>query len=708
MYKEVARPATNIEIERLMTAPNDQSKTTQPSRTILLCSCEGTMPLDPATVAKGCGKARVVPVKHLCGPELDLYRKTASHGAVTVACTAQRALFEEVAADGNLQAALTFANVRETAGWSSEATNAAPKMAALLAMAAITVPAPTAVTFSSEGVALIYGPGAVALEAAAALKDRIDITVLLSDTSDVTPPATNEFPIRRGRIKTVKGHLGAFEITIDGLAAPAPSSRRALAFGAARNGALSSADILIDLSGGKPLVNAHDLREGYLRADPNDKVAVSKLLFKAADLTGTFDKPRYVEFRADLCAHSRSRKIGCTRCLDLCPAGAITPNGDVVAIDPHICGGCGQCAAACPTGAAAYAVPGIDVLLQQIRAGAIAYAEAGGRDGLLLLHDRAHGAAMIDAAARFGDGLPARTLPLEVNEVTQIGLEAIVAAIAYGFRAVRLLTRETPRHDIAGLVRTIETAGLIMSGEGFGGDAVGLIQTDDPDAMIAALRAPLAAMPARNAASFMAVGGKRDVMKLALRELHRTAPTPQSRIDLPKGAVFGGLAIDTSGCTLCLSCVSACPASALGDAADRPQLTFDESLCVQCGLCVATCPEKVIILAPRIDFAAFDAGRVTAKEEEPFHCINCGKAFGVKSTIERVTAKLKDKHWMFKGEHAARINLIQKCDDCRVEAMTNAGFDPYATTVRPPAKTTEDYLAEREAAMKAKIEKGEA
>jgi hypothetical protein len=67
---------------------------------------------------------------------------------------------------------------------------------------------------------------------------------------------------------------------------------------------------------------------------------------------------------------------------------------------------------------------------------------------------------------------------------------------------------------------------------------------------------------------------------------------------------------------------------------------------------------------------------------------------------------------MYSGEHNSRIDLIKKCDTCRVEAMTNAGFDPYASTKRPPAKTTDDYLREREvaareAAMQAKIDKGE-
>ena len=680
---------------------------TAPARTILLCTCERTMPINAAMIAAGCKGSTIITADHLCGPELDLFRNAAVTGEVLVACTAQRALFEEVAEDHALGAKLTFANVRETAGWSTDAANAAPKMAALLSAAAVPVSAPTAVTFNSDGVTLIYGPAVIALEAAAALKDRLDITVLISDSGDVTPPATTEFPILRGRIKNVKGHLGAFEIVIDGLSKLKPSSRAKLEFGAARNGAVSKADILIDLSGASALLSAHDLREGYLRADPTDAVAVQKLLFKAADLVGTFDKPRYIEFHDDLCAHSRSRKVGCTRCLDLCPAGAITPNGDVVAIDPHICAGCGQCAAACPTGAAAYALPTVDVLLQKIRTIAQSYSQAGGNSGILLVHDHDHGSALIDAAARFGDGLPANSIPLEVNEVTQVGLEAIAAALAYGFRAVRLLTRSQPRHDTAGLRQTVETASLVLTRLGYGADAVAIIETDDPDQLIAGLRSPMETIPAHANATFLPLGAKRDVLKLALRELHRTAPAPTDRIELPKGAVFGGIAINTDGCTLCLSCVSACPVSALGDAEDRPLLSFDESLCVQCGLCAATCPEKVITLEPRLDFAAFEAGRITVKQEEPFHCIECGKAFGVKSTIDKVTAKLKDRHWMFSGENQARLDLIQKCDTCRVEAMTNAKFDPYAATARAPAKTTEDYFKEREAAMQAKIDKGE-
>ena len=90
----------------------------------------------------------------------------------------------------------------------------------------------------------------------------------------------------------------------------------------------------------------------------------------------------------------------------------------------------------------------------------------------MLVHDEAHGAPLIDTLARFGDGLPANVLPITVNEVTQVGLEAIAAAFAYGAAAVRLLLRAKPRHDMAGLTRTLALAEPILAGLGFGAGRV--------------------------------------------------------------------------------------------------------------------------------------------------------------------------------------------------------------------------------------------
>jgi ferredoxin len=661
---------------------------------ILLCSCEDTMPLDADAVRRGCRGAEVETAKQLCRAELERFRAAAARGdSLVVGCTQEAPLFEETAGPDRAPN-ITFVNVRETAGWSEQAADAGPKMAALIAAAGEPDPEVSFVSLTSEGVILIYGRDEQAIEAGALLKGYLDVTVLLSRPRDVAPPRVSDFPVAKGTIRSATGHLGAFDIAVDDFALCEPSSRGALAFAPARDAAKSRCDIILDISGNAPLFTPPDLRDGYLRADPGNPAAVLRAVLKARDLVGTFDKPRYIAFAADLCAHSRSRIVGCHRCLDLCPTGAITPAGDHVAIEAAICAGCGECASACPTGAAAYALPPVDVLMRKLRAMLTAFREAGGKNPVLLLHDHEHGAAMIDALARHGAGLPAHVLPLGVNEVTQIGLETITAAFAYGASAVRLLVRAKPRHDLAGLRQTNALGAPILTALGFG--SLALIETDDPDALGATLAAIDPHQPSQRPASFVPVGQKREVLMLALRELHRAAPTPIDVVALPAGAPFGTVEVNVDGCTLCLACVAACPTGALGDDPERPLLRFKEDACVQCGLCKATCPEKVISLKPQLDFYAATAPARVLKQEEPFACIRCGKPFGVKSAIERVSKKLEGRHWMYESG-SKRLELIKMCDDCRVTVVTEQEFDPHAAPQRPNVRTSDDYLREREA-----------
>jgi ferredoxin len=459
-------------------------------------------------------------------------------------------------------------------------------MAALIAAAGEPMPDIPWVKLESAGVILIYGCDEQAIEAGTLLKGHLDITVLLTPPAAIVPPRTNEFPVAKGRVRTAKGYLGAFEVTVDDFAQPAPSSRGVLVFGPSSNGAVSRCDILLDLSGGSPLFTAPDLRDGYLRADPGNPAAVLSAVLKARDLVGTFDKPRYITFRDDLCAHSRSKIVGCTRCLELCPAGAIAPAGDHVKVDPNICAGCGQCAAACPTGAAAYALPPADALMRRLRTLLLTYREAGGQRPIVLFHDDSHGAPLIDALARFGDGLPANVLPVSVNEVTQVGLESVAAVMTYGASAIRFLVRARPRHDISGLVSTMGLAESILTGLGFGAARVAAIETDDPEYLGEVLRnLPQWPVELSSVANFRPMGDKRSSLRFALRELHIVAPAPVDVIKLPAGAPFGAVEIDTPNCTLCLSCVSACPTGALRDDPDQPMLRFAEEACVQCGLC---------------------------------------------------------------------------------------------------------------------------
>jgi hypothetical protein len=266
-----------------------------PPGIIAICSCEDTMPLDEAAIRRGCPGSEVKTAHHLCRAEIDRFRALAGGGALTVACTQESPLFDEVAAEAGRTAPTTYVNIRETAGWSRDAAAAGPKMAALLAAAAEPLPPVPVVNLESEGVVLVYGDDERAVDAGHLLKDHLDVSVLIRPPARIAPPRSNEFPVAKGMIRIAKGHLGAFEVTVDDFAKPAPSSRSELIFGPSRDGAQSRCDVILDLSGSAALFPAADLRDGYLRADANDPGAMLRAMLKARDLVGTFEIPQLCE-----------------------------------------------------------------------------------------------------------------------------------------------------------------------------------------------------------------------------------------------------------------------------------------------------------------------------------------------------------------------------------------------------------------------------
>ena len=672
-------------------------------RICLVCSCEDTMPLDEKALRRGCDArgAELRLGEQVCRAQLDRFLAAVGEGRpVTMACTQEASLFAQEAEAAGATAPTTFVNVREHAGWSAEAAAAGPKMAALLAAAAVPLPPTPLVSFKSEGTTLVLGRDEVALAAAERLRDRLDLTVLLTGEHPVEKPRSAEYPVLRGRARAATGWLGAFEVVVDNCAVPSPSSRDAYRWGSARNGARSRCDLILDLSGGPPLFPLAELRQGYLRADPADAAAVERAIFDAAGMVGEFDKPRFVSFDAGLCAHGRNRRTGCTRCLDLCPTGAITPGKDSVQISAEICAGCGACSAVCPTGAVTYALPPPASTAARLRALLTGFAEAGGRDPIVLLHDEAHGEALLHALARHGDGLPARALPLRVNEVSQLDLGALAGALAWGAAAVRLLMPARRPHGAEGVLRNLDYLQAALAGFGLAAEPLraAAIETDDPFSLAEALVPALALRAAWAPASFLPLGEPREIARAALRTLHDAAgPAAPPAVPLPELAPFGLARVETSGCTLCLACTTVCPTGALSANPDAPELRFLEDACVQCGLCASTCPERVIALEPRLNFDPSASAPQVVKAEAPFPCARCGKPFGTRSSIERVKRKLAGGgHWMF--QDPARLAVLELCENCRVFEATEGGLDPYAGPPRPVPKTNEDWLREAEQA----------
>ena len=123
-------------------------------------------------------------------------------------------------------------------------------------------------------------------------------------------------------------------------------------------------------------------------------------------------------------------------------------------------------------------------------------------------------------------------------------------------------------------------AQAILAGLGYQGEHFRILEAKDARDL-AALDAQLQAAPAQGvaqAAGFAVQADKRATLELALDHLAAQAPvTPGTPVKaeviaLPAASPLGGLAIDKDACTLCLSCVNACPASALQDNPDSLQL----------------------------------------------------------------------------------------------------------------------------------------
>ncbi|WP_118135088.1 4Fe-4S binding protein [Oceanicella sp. SM1341] len=643
---------------------------------LLLCSCMGSMEIDGEALGQAVAGRPCRVHRHLCRSEQHVVEAALEAGRpVTLACGQEAPLFEDIAAGRPL----ATTDIRDRAGWSDEGAAAGPKMAALLAEGALSAEPAPLMPISSEGVCLVYGPGAVAMEAAARLAGRLSVTVMLSDGEEVIPPREDRFEILRGRIARARGRLGAFSVVADGLALAEPAGRGALRFGPAQDGGISECDVILDLSGGTPMFPAWEKRDGYLRADPRDPAAVARALFEASDLSGTFDKPLYVRVTESLCAHSRAGKTGCTRCLDVCPTGAILPAGDHVSLAADICAGCGACAAVCPTGAMLYDDPPLDHQVRRARVMAETYREAGGAAPRLLLHDAEFGAELIALSARFGRGLPADVLPLELPEAGGAGHMLMLAALSQGYAEVAVLAG--PRTEREALDPQLALA-RAMAPEP---ERLRLLEPAEPDALEAALYDTRP--PAPRAEPALALGGGRELVRSAMRALGAGLDAP---VPLPEGAPYGAVLVDSDACTLCLACVSLCPTGALLDNPDRPELRFQEDACVQCGICASACPETAITLEPRYDASAEALKPRVLNSEEPFACIECGKEFGVRSTIERITEKLRDRNWMY--TNSDNLRLIQMCDDCRVAAQFSGGGGPLGLAPRPPVRTTDDYL----------------
>ncbi|MCB1763613.1 MAG: 4Fe-4S binding protein [Gammaproteobacteria bacterium] len=519
-------------------------------------------------------------------------------------------------------------------------TNRDARLTAVAAMEKLPATATGLVEYHSGGQVLVIGDDQ-ALEVARGLPSALQPHVLL-----LTGKGETDLPLTRaaGRAISLSGYLGHFRVKV----------------GKEEVCERLEADMVIDL-GPLPQIAAALKPPGYHFCSGTDRDELTVTVAQLAELTGTFDKPQYFEYDPSRCAHGRNGVVACTRCLDACPAQAITSSGDGVSVDPFLCQGGGVCATVCPSGAIRYAFPRPGDLLSRIRILLRSYREAGGLDPVVLFH------AEQNPPLQLLESLP-NLLPAAVEEVASVGPEVWFSALAYGARRVLLHDRFPVADSVTrGMEAQLATSREILDGMGF---PVGAIERVGDD-----FRPGGEMMPPLEPAQHAAMNDKRTAWFLALDHLHVAAGRSRAVITLTAGAPFGAAFVEKRSCTLCMACVSACPGKALQDGRGEPRLEFIEANCIQCGLCTRTCPENAIWITPRLmlDSGARRLPRIL-HEEEPFCCVNCGRPFATRSMINGVLSKLSG-HWMYQDDRSRR--RVMMCEECRVadvvqdqEAMT--------------------------------------
>jgi Fe-S-cluster-containing hydrogenase component 2 len=284
-----------------------------------------------------------------------------------------------------------------------------------------------------------------------------------------------------------------------------------------------------------------------------------------------------ISYRPSACLPDRFAQAECRRCVDACPADALSTRGAGPVLGDG-CVGCGQCQIACPTGA--IEVPGFR--FQPAAAGGATAVDCWRCLGGLST------AALLELTAAVGDRAP-ELLDRGFCQKCPAGGEAHPAAAALAEareilgevgvppeRHPRLVARHLPHVRMTDTVAEPLMEGRLSRRALLTG---GTAKPRQP--VTTGLTAPCEAI-------------HRSERERLFSALTRLAPDAA-----PPARLFPVLAA-SDACANHQVCASACPTPAIhpyrsGGAAG---IRFDATACVACGLCVTLCPEQALSLAP--------------------------------------------------------------------------------------------------------------
>lgn len=351
-----------------------------------------------------------------------------------------------------------------------------------------------------------------------------------------------------------------------------------------------------------------------------------------------------IAWQSDCCQFDPVLAVGCRRCVDICPYGAVRCDREGIAIDARHCRECGSCVSACPTGALQYRRWPDEAFVEYLSA-----IEPMAETTVVLGSERT-----LQRLWWRRPAVAADTFFLEWPQPGTLSLFHFVALLLAGATRIIVFAEPGSAGSTGPMVSHAARCNSLFAA--WFGVATDLVAVTHPDDLCALAAPPTQRRWPLNSGPL--AGDRRQRLAALLRLLAESGGASAPSLADPIGG-FSTLACDEKRCTLCLGCLRVCRTGALAADSTMTRLSWQGILCVGCGGCAMVCPEQALALTAgaALDLPFFRPQPLAATE--PMICSCCGRPFGSRKSYERVSDFMRQRGM-------ASDEALERCEACRV------------------------------------------